>query len=127
MDEYGHSSSNSVQAQFLESLLVESTNASSPVWMMSLLSRLKVRMSPLLYKHGQESPGKTHEQAQEPERIDQDRRCRWRKFRRIRWAGLGGGVIGEEMINISEIERRGVLWILLKAWDGKGKKCCKSD
>ena len=31
----------------------------------------------------------------------------------------------EEMINISEIERRGVLWILLEARNGDGKKSSK--
>ena len=57
MDEYGHSSGYPVKVQFLESLPVESTNASSVLRTESFSSRLKVGLSPLLYKHRKESPG----------------------------------------------------------------------
>jgi hypothetical protein len=67
MDKYGHSSSYPVKVHPLQSLRMESTNASSVAWIMSSLSRLKVGLSPLLYKYGNESPGKTHNEAQEPE------------------------------------------------------------
>ena len=40
--------------------------------------------------------------------------------------GLGTIGTGEQMVNVSEIERGGVLWILLKALDGDGKKSRKS-
>ena len=71
---------------------------------MSSLGRLKVGLSPLLYKYRQESPGKTHDEAQKPEPVDQDCIFRRRKLGWIRRRGLGGG-IGEYTIYISEIER----------------------
>jgi hypothetical protein len=63
MDKYGHSSGYPVKIQLLESLRVESADAGSVAWIMSSLSRMKVGLSPLLYKYGYESPGKTHKQA----------------------------------------------------------------
>jgi hypothetical protein len=55
-------------------------------------SRQKVELSPLLYKYRQESPNKTRDGAQKPERVDQDCIFRRRKFRWIRRGGLGGGI-----------------------------------
>jgi hypothetical protein len=113
MDEYGNSSGYPMEVQLVECLCVESTNASSELGTMSFLSRLKVRLGPLLYEYGYESPCKTHYEAQEPEGVDQNCGFRGRKFRRIRRGGmddgLGGSGIGEKMINISEIEFRVVL------------------
>ena len=63
MDEHGHSSGYPVKVPVLESPPVESTNASSVLRTKSFSSRLKVGLSPLLYKHRKESPGKTHQQA----------------------------------------------------------------
>jgi hypothetical protein len=66
MDKYGHSSGYPVEVQLLEPFCVESTNASSVARIMSSLSHMKVRLSPLLYKYCYKSPSKTHKQAQEP-------------------------------------------------------------
>jgi hypothetical protein len=75
---------------------------------MSFLSRLKVGLGPLLYKYGYESPCKTHDEAQEPEGVDQNCGLRGRKYWWIRRGGmddgLGGSGIGKHMINIFEIE-----------------------
>ena len=67
MDKYRHSSGHPIEVQVLESLCVENTNASSFLRTMSSLSRLEVRLSPLLYEYCKESPGKTHDETQEPE------------------------------------------------------------
>lgn len=40
--------------------------------------------------------------------------------------GLGASDTSEKMIDISKLERRNVLWILLKASDGNGEKSGKS-
>lgn len=81
-----------VKVPFVKSLCVVSTDSCSVAWTISSLSRLKVGLSPLLYKYCQESPGKTHDEAQKPERVDQD--CIFRR-RKLRWIGrsdLGGGI-----------------------------------
>jgi hypothetical protein len=104
MNKYRHHSGYLVKVPLVESLGVVSTNSSSVAWAMSSLSCLKVGLSPLLYKYRQESPGKTHDEAKKPERVDQDCKFPRRKARWIRRGWLSGG-IGEHMIYIPEIER----------------------
>jgi hypothetical protein len=60
MDKYRHSPGYLGKVKVLESLCVESTNASSVVRTISFSSCLKVGLSPLLYKYRHESPSKTH-------------------------------------------------------------------
>jgi hypothetical protein len=67
MDKYRHSSGYPIKVHVLEPLCVENTNAGSFLRTMSSLSRLEVGLSPLLYEYGKESPGKTHDETQEPQ------------------------------------------------------------
>jgi hypothetical protein len=89
------------------------TNSSSVARALSFLSGPEVGKSPLLNEYGKESPGKAHRETQEPERVNHDCGFRRREWRWIRRSGiddgLGTGGIGEYMIDISEIERGGVL------------------
>jgi len=86
---------------------MESTDLCSVAWIMSLLSRLVMSRSPLLYKYHQKSTDKSRNQAQEPKRVDQDRVSWRRKFRWVcaygegAWLGCVG--IGELMANMCEI------------------------
>ena len=108
-----------------------SANASSVAWTMSFLSGLKVGKGPLLNEYRKESPGKAHREAQEPECVNHDCGFWRREWRWIRRSGiddgLGPGGIDENMIDVSEIERRGVLWTRLEALDGGRKKSGESS
>lgn len=92
MNKNRHRSGHMVKVPLVESLCVVSTDSCSVAWTISSLSCLKVGLSPLLYKYRQESPGKTHDEAQKPEHVNQDCIFRRRKLRWIGRGGLGGGI-----------------------------------
>ncbi len=92
MNKYRRRSGDLVDMPLFESLCVVSTDSCSVAWVMSCLSCPKVGMRPLLYKYRQESPSKTHDEAQKPECVNQDCEFLWRKFGWIRRGGLGSGI-----------------------------------
>ena len=92
MNKYRRRSGELVEVPLVESLCVVSTDSCSDAWGMSYLGRPKVGMRPLLYQYCQESPSKTHDEAQKPECVNQDCELRWREFGWIRRGGLGGGI-----------------------------------
>ena len=99
----------------------ECTDPCSPVWTVARLSDLQISSSPLLQQGCEEGTCKADHQAQEPKRIYPHCIVWWRERgwgSREGTRNVGSNRFSKSLVYVSEVEIRGVLWILLDILDG---------
>jgi hypothetical protein len=93
----------------------ERTDPCSLVWTVTRLSDLEISSCPLLQQRRKQSTGKADDQAQEPKRVDPNCIVWWREWgwgSREGTRNVGSIWVGKRLIDISEVEIGGVLWVL---------------